>query len=460
MTVNSRSRLLLLFGAMFIVSMSAGVPSALAQNSSLSETEQLLAKAVSFERDGKWNDALQLWCKIYGQDRQNDEANRHIQICLRRMFQAQRITDKSLREKVLSLSHSQALAMYTEVLGTLHAAYVDKTKVAPNRLFQQGLEEFLISLNDPMFRKQHLAAIRDKEIREFQTRLRESMTIRVVTTIPDAVVLVKQIAATAKRDLQITQTSVVVLEFIGGACNSLDEYTAYLSPSELLAEAAMESEASVVGGDEYLKDGIGYLRISHFRESTPEEIDTAINTLKMMAPEGMNLKALVLDLRGNTGGLFSAAVQVVERFVPQGVIVSTQGQLDEFNKVHNSGARMNVIDLPLIVLVDGSTASAAEVLAGAFRDHRRATLVGTPTYGKGSIQRILQFQTAEELDENGKPKPRTGGVRITLARFFSPNGQAVNGSGIAPHIVEQDKMRQLEVGLEQAARYVSGMTPR
>jgi C-terminal peptidase prc len=265
------------------------------------------------------------------------------------------------------------------------------------------------------------------------------------------------VAATAKRDLHISKTSVVVLEFIGGACNSLDEYTAYLSPAELTAESRIGSESSVADAG-FLKDGIGYLRITHFRDTTPAEVDTAVAALRM-APQGMNLRVLVMDLRGNHGGLFTSAVQVAGRFIPEGVIATTQGQLDEFNQVHNGGAKMGVIDLPLIVLVDGSTASAAEVLAGAFRDHQRATLVGTATFGKGSIQRVLQFSTAEETDEHGKTKSRTGGIRITLARFFSPNGQAVNGAGIAPHVVESEKARQLEAALEQAARYVSEMMP-
>ena len=120
---------------------------------------------------------------------------------------------------------------------------------------------------------------------------------------------------------------------------------------------------------------------------------------------------------------------------------------------------MNSIDLPLIVLVDGATASAAEVLAGAFRDHQRATLVGTATYGKGSIQRVLQFSTGDELDENGKIKPRSGGIRITLGRFFSPNGQALHGGGITPHVIEPNKSLQIEAAVEQASRYVSGMVP-
>ncbi|MCE9531442.1 MAG: hypothetical protein K8T89_10025 [Planctomycetes bacterium] len=416
----------------------------------------LETRATEFEKNGKWNDALQVWCKIYGVDRQHQEANKHIQICLRRIFQGQRQVDQSLREKVLSLSHSQALALYSEVLTTLHSAYVDKVKVMPSRLFQQGAEEFLLVLSDPNFRKQHMPDVRDKEIRDFQNRMREFLAVQTIDTIPAALLLVKQIAATAKRDLRIQRTCVVVLEFIGGACNSLDEYTTYLSPAELASEARAEMEASVVSTG-FLKEGVGYFKITHFRDTTPEEVDSAIAALKM-APQG--LKVLIMDLRGNPGGLFSAAVQVVERFIPEGVIVSTQGRLDEFNKIHQSAARMNVIEIPLVVLVDGVTASAAEVLAGAFRDHQRATLVGASTYGKGSIQRILQFQTAEELDEMGKPKPRTGGIRITLARFYSPNGQAINGAGVNPHLVEQDKVRQLEVALEQASRFVSVPPPR
>ncbi len=418
--------------------------------------DQSEAKALLLEKDGQWNEALQIWCRIYGQDRQNDDANKHIQICLRRIFQVQRQSDKSLREKVLSLSHSQALALYTEVLTTLHSAYVDRDRVAPNRLFQQGLDEFLTSLNDPRFRKQNMASVSVREISEFQSRVREFMTLRTADSVPEAVALVKQIATTAKRDLQIDKTSVVVLEFIAGACNSLDEYTSYLSPDDLvMAEARMEGDLSVVD-TQYLKDGIGYFKITHFRESTADEVDAAIAALKMSPQSMMGLKALVIDLRDNTGGLFSGAVQVVERFIPEGVIVSTQGRLDEFNKVHNACPKMHVIDLPLVVLVNGTTASAAEVLAAALRDHQRATLVGTPTYGKGSIQRILQFQTAEETEPNGKSQPRAGGLRITLARFFSPNGQAINGAGINPHVLERgDERQQLQAAIEQASRYVS-----
>jgi C-terminal processing protease CtpA/Prc len=419
--------------------------------------DQLKAKAIDLEREAKWEQALQSWCKLYGIDRQDEEANKHIQICLRRMLQSQRQTDASVREKVLSLSHTQSLALYGEVLTTLNSSYVDRTKAAPGRLFQQGLDEFLISLNDPKFRKLHLPNARDSAIRLFDNQLREYLGVREIESVTDAVETVKRIAATAKRDLHMNKTSAVVLEFIGGACNSLDEYTSYLSPAEVLSETRSTMESSIP--DFYLnKDGIGYFKITHFRDTTPEELDNVLSTWKAMP--GMNLRALVMDLRGNTGGLFSSAVQVVERFVPNGVIVSTSGRLDEFNKIYNAGARMNVTDLPLVVLVDGMTASAAEVLAGAFRDRQRATLVGTQTYGKGSIQRVLQFKTGEDVEDQGKAEPRCGGIRITLARFYTPNGQALSGAGVSPHLVIQEKARQFDAAMEQASRYVSGMTPR
>lgn len=460
MTVRSR-RKFALYGLSLLVLLGIQPVSVRAQTSTTPaplSVEQIRGKAIDLEKTGKWEEALHLWCKIFGQNKQNDEAHQHLMICLRRMMQSQRQVDQSLRAKVLSLSHTQSLALYGEVLTTLHVAYIEKTKVEIGRLFQHGVEEFLLALNDATFRKTHMPEARETVIRKFQSQIRNFMNVRAaVETVPDAVELLKQIAATAKRDLQLNKTSVVVLEFIGGACNSLDEYTSYLSPSDLTAETEM-SEASVVDVG-FLKDGIGYFRITHFRETTAEEVDAAIVTLKMM-PNGMNLRALVMDLRGNLGGHFPAAIQVVERFVPEGVIVSTQGRIEDANKIHTTGGRMNLIELPMIVLVDSSTASAAEVLAAAFRDHQRATLVGTATYGKGSIQRVLQFATAEELDENGKAKPRTGGIRMTYARFLSPNGQGISGVGIAPHIVEADKSRQLETAIEQASRYVSGMIPR
>jgi carboxyl-terminal processing protease len=163
-------------------------------------------------------------------------------------------------------------------------------------------------------------------------------------------------------------------------------------------------------------EGIGYLRITGFQKSTPRELDE-----KLMPLNRMNgLKALIVDLRGNSGGLFAVGVQVAERLLPEGIIVTTQGQT--LNRTYASQSGMNAIDVPLYVLIDGDTASAAEILAGALKENQRAILIGQPTYGKGTMQQVLQLAA--------------GNVRITLARFFTPRGRPYQGVGIAPHILE------------------------
>jgi carboxyl-terminal processing protease len=188
------------------------------------------------------------------------------------------------------------------------------------------------------------------------------------------------------------------------------------------------------------RDGIGYLRLANFQRTTPQELESALLRLRS---EGM--RALVLDLRGNPGGSFAAAVQVSDRFLPAGVIVSTQGQLRGLTKTYTAQHPLAALDVPLVVLIDGDTASAAEVVAGALKDNQRALLVGQPTYGKGSIQALVQLQAG-------------GGIRLTLARFYTPNGQPFAGAGVAPHLaVRRESMRdeQLDAAFEQAARLLT-----
>lgn len=190
------------------------------------------------------------------------------------------------------------------------------------------------------------------------------------------------------------------------------------------------------------RDGIGYLRVANFQRNTPQELESAVLRLRI---EGM--RALILDLRGNPGGVFAAAVQVAERFLPQGVIVSTQGQAKGASKIYTVQHPFVSLEMPLVVLVDGDTASAAEVVAGALKENSRATLVGTPTYGKGSIQCLLTLQAGS-------------GLRLTLARFFSPRGNPFTGAGVTPHYVESRKEPfrdlQLETAVEHAARLLDG----
>jgi carboxyl-terminal processing protease len=168
-------------------------------------------------------------------------------------------------------------------------------------------------------------------------------------------------------------------------------------------------------------DYIGYIRINHFEESTPQDVKEALAQLQTAG-----MKALILDLRGNGGGLFKASVQVSELFLGDGgVIVLTQGQLKEFNRPYKAEAG-NPFTAPMVVLIDGDTASAAEVLAGALKDNERAKLIGQTTYGKCTIQQIIPLERS------------FGGIRITVGKFTSPLKNNLGRVGITPNVVVID----------------------
>jgi carboxyl-terminal processing protease len=166
-----------------------------------------------------------------------------------------------------------------------------------------------------------------------------------------------------------------------------------------------------------IDDDIGFVQLLGFQKSTVQELDDAVLRLK-----SAGMKVLVLDIRGNSGGLFKVAVQVAERFLAEGVIVSTQGQLRAYNKTFHAQSGMSALDVPLVLLVDGDTASAAEVVAGALKEHQRGTLVGQPTFGKGSIQCVLDLRAA------------SAGLRVTVAKFSGPHGQTYLNRGVTPHL--------------------------
>ena len=162
------------------------------------------------------------------------------------------------------------------------------------------------------------------------------------------------------------------------------------------------------------------LRISSFNEHTSEMLRDEFEKLRR---DGRGpLRGVVLDLRGNPGGLFKSSIETAEMFLPDGLIVHTQSRLREFNETHKSH-NPDALAFPLVLIVDGETASSAEVLAGALKENDRALLVGQPTYGKGTIQCIVPLEVV------------SAGVRITVAKFLSPSGQPYNGRGVTPHVL-------------------------
>ena len=157
-----------------------------------------------------------------------------------------------------------------------------------------------------------------------------------------------------------------------------------------------------------LGDGVGYIDLKAFSDSTVKELNGAIASLL-----GRGMKTLVLDLRTNPGGLLAQGVRVSDIFLDPGQkIVSMRGRLAEANRDYADSAKQRWPTLPLLVLVDGRSASASEIVAGALQDHDRAVIIGTPTYGKGSAQSVISFGPQ-------------GGLKITTARWFTPAGRSI-----------------------------------
>lgn len=173
-----------------------------------------------------------------------------------------------------------------------------------------------------------------------------------------------------------------------------------------------------------LEDDIGYIRISQFQERTGEEFKKALNTLEKDDP---SLRGLVLDLRNNPGGLLDQAVKVCDVFIEQGLIVYTQGRNEMQQMKFSAHPNKNPHNYPIIVLVNAGSASGSEIVAGALQDHNRAVILGTPTFGKGSVQTIIP------LDDGS-------GLRLTTARYYTPRGGSIQAKGIIPDVIVKERV--------------------
>src|SRR5262249_42853564 len=180
-----------------------------------------------------------------------------------------------------------------------------------------------------------------------------------------------------------------------------------------------------------LEPGYGYIRLKQFSENSDRDIESALDRLEKDSPGG-KLRGLILDLRNNPGGLLDQGVRIADEFVDSGLIVRTEGKdgrvIDE-EKAHSRGTRLG---FPIVCLVNGGSASASEIVAGALQDHGRAVIMGTQTFGKGSVQTVI------ELDDGSA-------LKLTIARYYTPSGRSIQEKGISPDVlVEQVKMADLK----------------
>jgi len=167
-----------------------------------------------------------------------------------------------------------------------------------------------------------------------------------------------------------------------------------------------------------LEPGYGYIRITNFQRNTSHDLQDG---LEKLLSEG-ELKGLVLDLRNNPGGLLDSSVKVVDLFLDEGIIVSTKGRLQDQNMEFSAHGGGPEYDFPIVILINSGTASASEIVAGALQDHKRALILGTQSFGKGSVQTII-------------PMADGAGLRLTTARYYTPNGTSIQATGITPDVL-------------------------
>lgn len=171
----------------------------------------------------------------------------------------------------------------------------------------------------------------------------------------------------------------------------------------------------------WLEPGYAYVRIAQFQADTTDELNKALTTLKKKD----NIKGLVLDLRNNPGGLLQEAVGVADVFLDDGLIVYTKGRIPSSNTRYSASGGDTINNKPIVVIVNGGTASAAEIVAGALQDNHRARILGTSTFGKGSVQTVI-------------PINDTKAIKLTTALYYTPSGRSIQAEGIKPDVVDAD----------------------
>ena len=172
-------------------------------------------------------------------------------------------------------------------------------------------------------------------------------------------------------------------------------------------------------------ENIGYLRVTSFSEQSEDGLKKSIKRIKKEL--GQNEKGYILDLRSNPGGLLDQAVKVTDIFLEKGEIVSTRGREKKDIKRYNAKSGDLINKKPLVIIINGGSASAAEIVAGALQDHKRAIVIGTNSFGKGSVQSIIPFQKSNSNEMTG--------IRLTTARYYTPSGKSIQGKGIVPDII-------------------------
>jgi len=333
------------------------------------------------------------------------------------------------------------LNLFGDVFERVKADYVEEPEDA--ELVESAINGMLAAL-DP-----HSSYMSPKNYRDMQVQTRgefgglgievtmEDGLVKVVTPIDDtpaarAGIQAGDLITHLDGEAVLGLTLAEAVEKMRGRVNTPIELTVRRgSAEEPLVITVVRDIIQIRAVRSNAEDDVGYIRITQFNEQTFENLKTAIEDLEDDIP-AEELKGFVIDLRNNPGGLLDQAIAVSDSFLDRGEIVSTRGRTAEESQRYNARSGDLIKGKPVIVLINGGSASASEIVAGALQDHRRATVLGTRSFGKGSVQTII-------------PLGSNGALRLTTARYFTPSGRSIQATGIDPDIiVEQDVPEELK----------------
>ena len=459
---------------------------------------------VRLERTRQWLQAIAHYKKAVKQWPENKQLTYGLRRSRIHFGIDRRYEDDSFGRKLRSKSLNEALLVFDETLSRVRTNYVESMGVTS--FVAHGTESLYLALGNQKFLDKNLRGADREQVNQLRQTLRENYWNKPVTNSQHARETIAQVCEIARQKVGMAGGP-VVMEYVFGGCNALDDYSTYLTPNRLddlygnidgefvglgiemksemgkgllLINVLSDSPAeeggleagdyivgiektdcrhmttdeaarllrgpsgsrirlSILGGNDATprlgqfarravrvksipivkmidrNNGVGYIRMTGFQRTSATELDRALETLK-----AQGMRSIVWDVRGNPGGLLTASVEVLDRFIDEGVLVSTKGRTRDQNWSY-SAHRAGTWNIPLVLLIDGMSASASEIVAGAIEDHDRGQIVGRTSYGKWSVQSIF-------------PLRESTGLRLTTAKFYSPRGRTLGKIGVKPDV--------------------------
>ena len=350
------------------------------------------------------------------------------------------------------------IALFTKVMEQVRAHYVDADKVAYSNLVYNALRGMLSSL-DP--HSQFLDETGYTELKDDTSGQFGGLGV-VVGNRDGALTIIAPMEDTPAfragllagdhiveidgKPVEVADQNEAVKKLRGdpGTKVSLKIYRPAKQEYKSVSITREKIKVASVKDAHIIEDGVGYLRITVFSEPTGEMLQNALDSLATN-----KMKALILDLRGNPGGLLTSAREVAEKFLPrQSEIVSTRGRAAEDVNILKARGSVHLTNFPMAILINSGSASASEIVAGALQDHKRAILLGEKSYGKGSVQTVMQMDAGVA-------------IRLTTAKYYTPNKRLIHEKGIEPDIVvpmDPDIWRKITVKRIQPGEEIGDVT--